>query len=663
MAIFLKLREQAYNTPEWFIAGMFSSLSPRWYPTNIISSTVYDIFKVYAQEFSSGAVELTQVYNDFFLENVRTHPVYGEEYTKIYNNFGVLYGVTKLFIQNFNTYNNVYGLQSYRNELKFLINGYNYGTTIGGVNDIGRAFTGMAPKSYEFIKDYPGWSLTSYTSSVRGIGNTFVVLQDSIPRYGNVLPYPEPSDFVKTGTLGSTDVTFYNASLSFSKLGFNTKIYTKQHYYSQVDTTIFTSSSSSLNDTFTSQVATSINNVTKVGQFANLSYSPNYVVWSPLATWSTGSYGSFTLSEFDYLYNNTTGLCSITSSVLSLPDGYGNYNWYYDWAVRNFNDTTYTIGIREYSNSTIPSTVYFEEITDTPINYLPTLETNSLGHWIFDNYTTAYDISGSQNSLTYVGTYNSSYGPYYTRARKENTVTTYSPYGSTNYTKIVQGTLITGNPMYYEMWVKGFDARGTFNYVLIKLEKGGSMGASLSEEGTMFLLDGSGTLSFTVHNGISRTTVSGDVSSYLLESPSRYHYFAGTYCDNIVTLYADGNVIASASIPEVPTYILADSLLSVEREGTYIAVDEAVCCSGFLTPELAKAHFEATKPRRSSTLIPSGSVERYCQAQLTADCYGIKEVEWYNFSIRGDRKTPTKRLQNSDFYGTPTGSVVFVSKF
>ena len=101
MAIFLKWVDSSKGSQEQFLISMFSTLSPRYYPTNVLGSGLHDILGMYADELVDLYDETQQVFNDLSVETVRTATIGTRSTPKIYDNFGVLLKSARRFTQDY----------------------------------------------------------------------------------------------------------------------------------------------------------------------------------------------------------------------------------------------------------------------------------------------------------------------------------------------------------------------------------------------------------------------------------------------------------------------------------------------------------------------------------------------------------------------------------
>lgn len=674
MAIFLNWRNLDIGGVDRYIADLFSYLSRRWYPVNVIDSTVYDTFAMYANELASASVEVTQLYDDLYINSVRTSPVLGHSSSKMYENFGELFSISKLLTQEYDMFNFSTGLQSYRQELRLIMEASFAATSYEGISRVGQAFTGVSPLLIDPTLEYPGWVLTTYSGSVGAVGTGFLVSTVAIPEYGYVF---------STGSLSPFSVGD-DYTLSYSKLGVNTIILDAQDAYNGIGIFVYAPSGSASSSSFRSLVESNFSKFLRADVIPEFYYVTDYTYYRP----QTGSIpvvvdSVFSLHQNGYLYNTApSGILghSFVGKAIQLPSGSGElfdvsgYNsfevgtgsvpdYYYDWLVLTRNDAQYTFGVRTYPDATIPETVYFKDYDPEPVELFPVVSGSLASHWIFDDVSTFWDIGGSKANMTLL------YGtaPTSILGRNETHRGAFTSGQGFFYTYNTSPVLNFSSSCYGEMWVKGIDTSGasSINALTVKNDLGfSSLPLVLGGNGYLFGIKGSNqTLLFTLSGSGGTQTFSASIASYFSEAPSRYHYFAFSFASGSVYLYADDEVLlsaASASVSLPP--IVGSPELSIVASGSGIGIDEMVLSDGFLTPEQAAARFEATKPRLTRIGVDQSEVYQYHQPKLTIYASGSEEVEFHQFSIRA-WKTPLKYVRNrtlSDMFRVPifkSGSV------
>lgn len=632
--IYLQYQSYSIGTTERFIYDLFSSISPKWYPVNVINKSgsvisldVYNIFEMYGQQLASSSTLIQQAYNNLFIQTVSTSSV-SDGYTSfMYNNFGTLYGVDKSFLQNFESFSTSSVLMGYRQELRMLIEAFYAGSTWEGIQRAGQAFSGIAPIVTQFEIDRPGWNLTTISGSVLAeIGSysatdNFFIGSTPFLRTGNIFPNP-------AGTFSVGD----NYYLSYSKLGINTKIYSSNYVYGSLQTYNFVATGST--GSVEIPLNNVINNIIRADMQVTGSFLSTFVYDKPQSTSATFF---FNYASGGYLYNNQPIFygASFNSNILQLPSGYQSYDWYYDWAILKRNDAYYQTAFRSYPSSSIPYTVYFQNYDPTPVPLLP-FSTGSLGlgsHYIIDASGSFRDVSGYSNNLQ-ISTGNV---PELILSRNTSMFGDLFSGSVTSYTGSTSNTMNFGSGVafYCEMWVRGLDsyAIGNFNSLVFENQ------ITPSGSGYIFGINGNNqTIFLTISTG-SATSVSASIAPIFQEQPNRYHYLAYTWISGSVYLYLDGQIAGTGSLNVIPPNTGTGSTqltLNVSgSSGSYVGVDEIVISSGFLDSYTALSHFNLTKPHLQHIGITSGSVQQYHQMQLIAFASGSQEIEYHQFSIRG----------------------------
>ena len=264
MSTYLDWRSHPPRSAERILSNMFYTLSPRWYPVNIINSTTYDVLMMYADQLSSASIEAQSVLFDTFLNTVRTVPVGQSNTARIYDNFGYQLGVTKFSTQNYETYNTTYDTQAYRQELRFLIDAYFAPTTQQAVARVGQAFTGMAPIVLEPAVNYDGWMLYSQSGSVVAQYDASIISDRHIPGFGTIIPCDLPFAAAETFII------------SYSKLGVNTVLRDSYYQNSGALVYVYARDSVSSNTSFQDTVESQIGNVLRADARPLYTYSSRY---------------------------------------------------------------------------------------------------------------------------------------------------------------------------------------------------------------------------------------------------------------------------------------------------------------------------------------------------------------------------------------------------
>ncbi len=660
MSIYLNWRLYSPTSKERFITNLFSHLSPRWYPVNIIGSTVYDIFDAYGDQLSSSSVEINQVFKDLTVEEVRTTVMNSRTTTKIYDNFGSIINLDKYFYQNYDYYNIVYDLQSYREQLRLLFEAYGEGASEMGVFKAVQSYTGISPLIIEHTKfDENTWKLGSTTGSIVEMlnNNTSIMLDTYISDVRGYITPINDKTFVPSGSnfLVTNKVTY-----SRSKLNTNTKLGGRGEFYQNLEFIVYGNSFITSQLSFQNSILKLIKQTIKVDQIPIISYSNKYEYYRPSIVSSSGSqYLGYSDYEGVYSLQATpySGI-GIIGGVLELPNDRASYDWYYDWLVLQRNDSQYLVQVRSYPTSSIPDTVYFQSITSLLIERLPASSSviREGGHWVFDRMNKIWDISGNFRNLSLIST--------------PSIFTTFidgrdSRWKSINYTSdsvyftgsVPEGGNL-GNSFYCEMWMKGVDetSSGKSGYVFYKLESTPSVTHTwpIIGNGIRCGIDFlNSQMSFYISSGSYSKLCFYDLSSdVFLEKGSRYHYFAFTYSTSndgsLYILYRDGQIMSSGStatgsllgisIPVLSSISSRSTFGCKTETGMNIAVDEMTFGSGFLDPVEASARFISTKPRINTLQIPSSSVDLCYQPKVIFYAKGSKELEFHQFSMRGTQK-------------------------
>ena len=473
MTTFLNWKNYESRSRERLITDLFSYLSPRWYPVNVIGTDTYYIFKMYTDQLSSASLESQQIFEDLFIKSVTSNPSTGRSVSKMYDNFGSLFEVNKLFEQDYEEYNQAYYLQSYRQQLRFLSEAYFNDPVIKSIKLVGQSYNGISPVMEESCRDVLGWKLQTVTGSILSVGDDVVVLDKIIPRIGNIYP------------LATSSVVGDTFTYTFSKLGVNTKLIGTKRYNSGVDLYIFASGGGS--NSFQSSIENSIDNVLKSDIISRYYYSDTFVIWKPSTSSLPLSTNVFSYASGGYIYNNTyvnsineiyldlvpgseiTGEItpfykwSITSDVIGLPTNYNNYTWYYDWSVLTRNETSYKVYLRSYPQEDIPDTVYFKEYRSelnsglllSQIN--PSGSLQGTGHWLFTTLSRANDITGYTNDLTQIS---GSITSQYILPREQTKLGWKLQTGSINLAKTVYNNDLDlyNKNFLWEGWIYGIDS-------------------------------------------------------------------------------------------------------------------------------------------------------------------------------------------------------------
>lgn len=655
MAVFLKWKDYAPRTENRVLADLFSFLSPRWYPTNIIANDpTCHILRMIGNEVTSASVETGQVLADLSLDTVRTTSIEGQTTSKIYDNFGKLVGTDKLYDQAYETYTSAsVDLMPYRQELRFLILSCYAGTSYEGIKLAGQAFTGISPIIIDKYREFPGWTLTVYTGSVVAAGNNFVVVDRYIPRVGRIIPTSSASLFAP----GTPYV------ISYTKLGTNTILGGAENTYHGIDLHVYASEYAS--GSIETSLEQAITKVLKADIAPRFFYSNIYEGYHIDGTLGSGSsdivynydqslnegknvYAEAGFGVTDSYLTNTSSVDgkAVYGRIVDLPlSTYPNYNWYYDYASLLFNDAHCTFGIRQYSSGSIPSTVYFEDYNTVPLEYLSFLPGADGTHWIFDTSDEATDISSNRATLVRSGSI-----PIPILGRSETWLGQSIDYDAGIEEVFYSGT--TGSVLNFtnaftcEVWLKGIDNLSLDDNVVVRVrhEDSGAVGLNiLNNDGYMFMIAPmNNQVSLSVYKNSILTTVTADISDVTAELPSRYHYFAVTYYSGSVLFYRDDKCIGADTVPWPLPSLSGDVFTSIELQSSpalansfSVGVDEVMWSDTVLTPEMAKARFEQTKPRLPRLSKTSYTIEEYQQPRWVVWASGSLEFELHHFSVRG----------------------------
>ncbi len=626
MAVFLNWKNTIDGSQDRFAIALFNNLSPRWYPINIIGSEIYNYFEMYGGELSSLQTELDQTYSDLSIENVRVTSTGTQTTSKIYDNFGVYMGATKLFNQYFDIFSTGSVLQSYRQELRVLSQAFLEGASVEGVSKIGYAYTGVGPLFTQSLKSDYRWRLTNRTGSVVYVGPDFIITNPSIYPFGSYIPVP-PNTF-STGS---------NVIVSYSKLGTNTKLRDKQSAYSMMEMIFYTGTNNTGSTGFISAITNSLQHVLKADQSVRITLSDNFVYYRPqLSTSSVQVTDTLALSSTGYLYNSspTSGTgSSFTGTILQLPPNYKNFDWFLDWMIVKANDAYPVLEVRSYPSQSIPDTVYFKRYdTDLlPLLIPPDLTKQGTQYLFSSTGSVLYDISGHNNnlSLIYYDT-----PPQYKISRDERRLGLTFGSGSTIYATGTSPELNFPGMFSAKAWISGIDktASGSLHSFTVKRLN------PISNVGYDFGIDIDNQVMFIdIINGAT-TRASSSIYNLLLEEPSRPHYFGYTYAGSKAYFYLDNLMLGSSSVGVLLPSVPAPASVSITVLGGGLGIDELVWGQDFLTPMEVEDDFANTKPRYFRLGIPSGSVDPFYQTKVTLFASGSHEIEFHQFNMRASNR-------------------------
>jgi hypothetical protein len=578
---------------------------------------------MYGSALSSAQSELDQTHEDLSIDNVRIETTGNQTTSKIYDNYGSQFGLGKLFYQDYDVYSTASVLSSYRQELRIMAQAFLNGGSVLGLNEVGYAFTGIAPVIVQPLKSDSRWRLTNRTGSVQQSTGDFIVSTEQIYPFDSYIP-AKSNNF----TPGE------NFIISYSKLGTNTKLRSKKAAYSRLDLTFFTSEAMSVNSGFENALTGAVNGIIKADQFVSMSISSNLAYVRPqTGTGSVQVNDVLMLSPVGYLYNSApiSATGSIyTCSPVQLPAGYQSYDWFPDWMIVQANDAYANLELRSYGTSSIHSSVYYKQYNTEPVPLLanPAFGTNGV-HWLFNSTGSVYDISGNGYNLSLTSFTNP---PVYHLSRNEQRLSIQLGSGNTTYSTAGTNTLQLSSGFYSEMWVSGIDNSAIGNAHELQFRNFDNY--SSNSYGFGINIDTQSTF-ISILSGTQLYTASASVASVLAENPRRQHCFGYTCYNELAYFYLDGCSLGSQSIGVTIPIFGSSSTVGVGINGQGIGLDEVVWNSGFLTVMQAKEDFYNTKPRISRLGIPSGSVDQFYQARVRMFASGSHEIEFHQFSMRG----------------------------
>lgn len=648
MATFIRWSETSSGSNDQFLVSMFSTLSSRYYPVNIIGSGLYDIFSMYASEFVDAYDEIQQTYDDISIDTVRTTPITGRNFSKMYDNFGALLNSSKRYDQFYDRYSSGSMVQGYRQQLRFLTQAFLNGMSITGFERLGQAFTGVSPIIEEHIKANPRWILKSYSGSVLTVGQGFIISDVYIPRIGNVIPL-ENSSIFSPGD---------NFVMSFSHLGANTKLSGRDLYYNSIIATYYTD-----NLHPTTQSVTTLQNtidfqalrVVRADLMIRPYYSRLFSYYRPsdaydtsssfltdvptsgigIPAWLSGTQQTlsddFAIHEKGFLYNvgRLHGSGSIHDTpVLDLGAKCTEYRWFYDWMVNTREYGRYEVEVRQYPSASIPDSLYYIPIvtTDKALPEILPEDTGSIrAHWFNVRSASIYDATGGALlSSTSVP----SYTPILSRDPRRYCFL-YS--GSIAFNNTSNTVLNFNKSISMQMWLLRLSSTTTKASSAFEIKR--QQGSSYYK---FYINSNNSTLHFAIADTFTFADVSASISPYMnLESPYP-HYFAVSYISGSVLFFVDGTTIGTASIaspnriPDMPA-----ATQSIDINIPNIGIDEILLSDDYVDDIIAYDNFMNTRPRYTGVGIPSSSIMRYQQARFTFYGYNTRDIELHQFSVRG----------------------------
>jgi len=641
MATFLRWSSATTGTKEQFLVSMFSTLSPRYYPTNVIGSGLYDQLSMYAEELEDLYTENQQAFDDLAIETVRTTNILTRNLSKMYDNFGVLLKSSRRFEQSFDIFSSASVIQSYRQQLRFLTNAFVDGISVVGLESLGRSYSGIAPIIEEHIKANPRWILSAYSGSVLSVGENFIIADVFIPRIGNILPVDN------VGIFSPGD----NFVMSFTHLGSNTKLSGKDLFYNTVVNTYYIRASGvnsqSVIDTKNSIEFQALRQI-RADQRLRESYSEDFDYYRPYLAYSESVGGSgdgigvagtvsslpsdLAIHPLGFLYNterlHASGSMHVTP-VIDLGNQYNQFRWHYDWLVNTRENGSYEVEIRQYETSSIPDALYYiplAGVDDAIPPILPEVSGSMMAHWFNVQSQSVFDAKGVNNLVA------SSVPAYIPKLSRDPRRYCFFYNSSITFESTeVHSELDFTNSMYTEMWL----LRATIPWTSLP-----SAFTIQREQGNRYykiiVNTLNKTLDLVLNNDGQVGSASVSISDYLDLTTSFPQYFALSYVSGSVVFFANGENVGTgsistpSSIPEMPL-----ATQSIIAGSSTLGIDEIILSNGYLDENTAKDNFLNTRPRYTGVGIPSGSVERYHQAKFIFNGYNVRDVELHQFSIRG----------------------------
>ena len=591
MGFLLQWKNYSVRSKERILADLYSYLSHKWYSVRIVGSNIYNFFDMYADQLSSMSVEVQQTFDDLSLLTVRNTPIYNRSTSKLYDNFGSIFEVNKLWNQNNDTYSSSSLLSSYRQQLRFLSEAYLVGSTINALQKTGEGYTGASPIILQPYVDHIGWRLISFSASVIAEGKNVQVLDTYYPGIGDII-YTNLSS-------GSTG---HILKYSHSRLGYNTRPVSRQHFYSGLKIFIYGSTSvnnsiapyltrttGSMNGSFDLSIENTIKNLVRADIDPLFFYSNNYVydkynlgdtiLGDSNFTFSSGgfvynrtSYGSnlnyivvpatspYSGNIFSGEINKPTGSL-LRSRIVTLPLNYANYVWFYDWSTLLRNDAYYNAQVRSYPSASIPNTVYYKDVKFvTPKTLLLQMPSGATGaHWLFQDKNYAQDITGNGNNLAIstASVNNISL----MRPRQGLRLGIYGEKGSYLYRYITSDKLnFYSADFFLEAWITGIDksAVGNFTSFTVKRQSTINDTYNLTSKGyALIITSASQSVALQIRDDSGEIyTLNGSIADLFTEEPERPHYFAASYNNGKCFVYLDGRQIATGSSTVIPSDVI-----------------------------------------------------------------------------------------------------------
>lgn len=602
------------STGSFYITRLFSELSNRWYPGSIYYTNIYYVFNAFAEQFVKFYNNYQQYINNTALETVSTSSINNRTYSQMYATYGYLVDSSKQSQQDFLDYNYTNAMQPYVNTIAMLNKAAYTGLRSSGLDTIGQAYTGVAPDYIEQAVDYKGWNLTVETLDVLGIDTHYMYLNTTRSsgsiEHSNIIELPNVNIFGNTTKV-----------LSYSKLGLNTKIYSRKETNSSLMTTFFGNlntynfASGSLKNAIINSAAKMLRADFAIRPF----YSNGYSNWRPNSSQQDLYIQNNKLVNWDRISDITT----VTSSILPLASG--SYIYSYDWNSTFYNSASASLLVRSYPAAVIPDTVYYKEVKNSTPPYL--MPTSGSLHYISKYISSSGSVFVDMNSagLTmdqYSGTASVTISK---RKDKFSTALDHTYYYASAINRV--GTY---NAFTVEAWIKGIDTYA--QNVSIKLEEMNVSNAhTLEADGLGMFID---TLNkkLRVEIGSAINNIQVDLP-ILSELPSRYHYLAASYASGSLYIVLDNTLLKTET--NVPMYTCNDdTVISMICSGSAVVIDEFQIHNQFIDPDSLIARFEETKSYVTDKKLLLSNNNLYHQAKWVFNNANTREVEIQQFSAK-----------------------------
>jgi len=284
---------------------------------------------MYAGEYATASVLQNQILSDLNLATVQVGSTDSSGSPKIYDNFGALVGINKIFGQDFDKYDPVSGYLSYRMSLALYLRAFLWGGTVRALNIVGAAVSGVNPIVVMSQEEKSGWKLKTVEAVITGIFPSHLLLDHDIPRIGRIVYVDDTTPY----HIGQTIV------ISWSKLGTNTKLRSNQWDYNGSDVHVFLTAAADT-PSVEALMKSAINNVVPARVAPRVFFHHDYVAYRPVETGSINQY-----LEVDPVYGYVTNSQQLpltgvqyTTQVLTLPAGYQTLDWWFDWLTLELDD-------------------------------------------------------------------------------------------------------------------------------------------------------------------------------------------------------------------------------------------------------------------------------------------------------------------------------------